>query len=153
MGWMLAIVGVGAAFAAAVVLLSWRRPELGIQDGRLRPCGERPNCVCSHAAAGDSAIAPLSLDGDAKTEFRRLKNIVSRMPGARLIEDGPDYLRFEFSTPIMHYVDDVEFLLDADSGIIHVRSASRVGYSDMGANRQRVEAIRERFEQPTGQGG
>ena len=82
-------------------------------------------------------------------EFARLQDLVSEMQGATLIEEGQGYLRFEFSTPVMRYVDDVEFLLDDAAGAIHVRSASRVGYSDMGANRERVETIRAKFVPPS----
>jgi hypothetical protein len=57
----------------------------------------------------------------------------------------PAYARYEFATPLLRDVDDVEFLLDAGERVIHVRSASRVGHADLGANRNRIERIREQF--------
>ena len=149
MGWVIGIVGAWCGFTLVMVLLSWRRPELGIADGKLKPCGERPNCVCSHATDGESAIQPLKIVEARAAEFSRLQDLFSYMQGATLIEEGQGYLRFEFSTPVMRYVDDVEFLLDDAAGAIHVRSASRVGYSDMGANRERVETIRAKFVPPS----
>ena len=61
---------------------------------------------------------------------------------ANIVDAGKNYLYAEFTSTIMGYVDDVEFLYDAASSVTHVRSASRLGYSDMGANRKRIEAIR-----------
>lgn len=67
------------------------------------------------------------------------------MPRTRIRRDEAAYLHAEFRSLIFRFVDDVEFLLDADAGVIHVRSASRLGYSDLGVNRRRVEAIRQAF--------
>lgn len=65
------------------------------------------------------------------------------MPRTRIVEESENYLRVEFTTAIMRYVDDVEFLIDDSAGVVHFRSASRVGYSDMGANRKRMTAFKE----------
>ena len=73
----------------------------------------------------------------------RLKAIVDAMPRTRVIDSRGDYLYAEFSTPLMGFVDDVEFYCDGK--VIHVRSASRLGYSDLGVNCKRIEAIREAF--------
>lgn len=129
----------------ALVLWSWRRPVLGPVNGRLRGCPPSPNCVCSQAADEAHRTAPLSFTGDPEAALSALKGIVVRQPGAVLIGESEHYLRFEVTTPLLRFVDDLEFLLDPEQGVIHVRSASRVGRSDLGANRRRVEAIRAQF--------
>jgi len=143
------ILAVAASLAvlwtAAQVLLSWRRPELGLRDGSLRTCGPRPNCVCSRANEAPHAISPLEFDGDARDAFQRLKQLVAARPGTELIAETDNYLRFECTTPLMRFVDDLEFALDEAQPVIQVRSASRVGYSDMGTNRKRVEEIRRQL--------
>ena len=75
--------------------------------------------------------------------MKRLKAVVLRLPRTRLISATPTYLHFECRSAIFRFVDDLEFLLDAERNVIHCRSASRLGYSDLSVNRQRVEQIRQ----------
>ena len=121
-----------------------KRPtNLGVQGGKLASCPSSPNCVSSQAS-DNHAIAPLRFSGDAEAALRKLKAVVEGMPRTRIIESKPGYLYAEFSTALMGFVDDVEFY--CDGAAIQVRSASRLGYSDLGVNRKRVDAIREAFE-------
>lgn len=150
--WIGRSVAILAALAGLLVLvgqmglLSGNRPaDLGVRDGRLKPAPTTPNCVSSQAEGGYHAIAPLAITGDAASEFARLQGIVESMPGARLVRADTDYFYAEFASRLLGFVDDVEFYLDRPAGVIHVRSASRLGHSDLGANRKRVEAIRARF--------
>lgn len=122
------------------------RPPVGLVDGQLRPCPPSPNCVCSKNADEGHAIAPLRYTESAAAAWDRLQQIVRALPRTRVTEVNAQYLRVEFTTAILRFVDDVEFLLDAPNKIIHVRSASRVGYSDLGTNRKRVESLRAAFE-------
>ena len=78
--------------------------------------------------------------------MKRLKEVVSAMPGAKLVVEQPFILKFEFTTPKMKFVDDVQFSLVPSSGIIEMRSASRLGISDFGVNRQRMDAVRAAYE-------
>ena len=71
-----------------------------------------------------------------------LRAIIAEMPRTLILEETGDYLRVQFTTQILRFKDDVEFHLVTAGGIVHIRSASRVGYSDFGANRKRVEMIR-----------
>ncbi|MEM7813147.1 MAG: DUF1499 domain-containing protein [Planctomycetota bacterium] len=139
-----------ALYGLAVMFNASAKPatEPGVTDGRLAPCPDKPNCVCSHADADDAvhAIDPLTLTGDPSDAIARLRDVIDAMPRTSVVEQSDTYLRVEFKTLLMRYVDDVECLLDADAGVIHIRSASRVGYSDLGANRKRVEAIRAAWE-------
>ena len=118
-----------------------KRPtNLGVREGRLAPCSKKPNCVSSQAADRQHSVPPLPGSADAGAAMQKVKAVVQAMPRATVIESRPDYLYVEFSTPMMGFVDDVEFYHDGK--VIHVRSASRLGYSDLGVNRKRVEAIR-----------
>lgn len=121
-----------------------KRPrDLGIHDGQLKGPSRKPNSVCSHASSGYAAIDPFPAGDDPAATWDRLKTIVDGQ--AEIIEANDHYLYAEYSTPLMGYVDDVEFLLDRNAGVIHLRSASRLGYSDMGANRKRIEKIRQQL--------
>ena len=122
------------------------RPGLGLRDGRLSPCGPTPNCVSSQAADPRHALAPLAFTGDPASAFERLEQVLARLPRTRIVARTGDYLHAECASRIFRFVDDLEFLLDGPSRIIHVRSASRVGYSDFGVNRRRVETIRRLFQ-------
>lgn len=126
-------------------LLAGKRPD-EVGTGTLAPCPARPNCVSSHATLSQHAIAPLRPGGDPAAAMARLETVVRAQPGARVVAAGPRYLHAEFVSPVLGFVDDVEFVPDPAAGVIHVRSASRLGYGDFGANRARVEAIRAAFD-------
>lgn len=128
-----------------LALPSWRRPVLGLVEGQLRRCPDSPNCVCSEGETGEHAVEPLRFKDSPEAAWSRLITVVEATANARIVVNEAGYLRVEFVTPLMRYVDDVEFRLTAEA--IHVRSASRVGRSDLGANRQRVEALRLAFTQ------
>ena len=120
-------------------------PTLGATAGRLLPCPDSPNCVCSQDPDADHQIAPLAFTGPGPAALARLKAVVLAQPRAKLTGERDGYLRAEFTSRIFRFVDDVEFLLDEPAKVIHVRSASRVGHSDLGVNRKRVEQLREAF--------
>jgi uncharacterized protein (DUF1499 family) len=125
---------------------SGTRPAgLGAQDGKLLPCPSTPNCVSSQATDEAHRIAPLACSGAAADAMARLRAVVKAMPRTAVVTDTGTYLHVEYTSLIFRFVDDVEFLADAAAGVIHVRSASRLGTSDLGVNRKRVEAIRARW--------
>lgn len=143
--------------AGQMGLLQGRAPgDLGVKDGRLAPPSRTDNSVSSqaglwpgHPQQEAAAIAPLALvddRGDGTATLQRLHDVVAAMPGARIVRFDGDYLRAEFTTPIMKFTDDAEFWLDRSAGVVHVRSASRLGQRDFGANRRRVEAIRAQLQ-------
>ena len=119
-------------------------PETGLVDGQLRPCPNSPNCVSSEEEKGRAYIKPLDYDSTAAEAWDRLKNAVQAI-GGRIEADQDHYLRATFRTAIYRFVDDLECRLDPDNNVIHLRSASRAGHSDLGVNRKRVERLRERF--------
>ncbi len=121
---------------------------LGANDGRLAPCKRSPNCVSSQADRSSDAghfIAPLAFRGSADAAWAALREIVRHTERARIVREQPGYLQAEFTSRVLGFVDDVEFLLEPPAHVIHVRSASRLGYRDFGVNRERVEAIRRQL--------
>jgi uncharacterized protein (DUF1499 family) len=120
----------------------------GLADGRLAACPGSPNCVSSQARDERHGIAPLSFSGDAKDALDRLCSIVSGMKGGRVVERRDNYVHATFTSSVFRFVDDLEFLADGANHVIDVRSASRMGYSDFGVNRRRVEQIRKLFTAP-----
>lgn len=104
---------------------------------RLAPCPSSPNCVSSRAPASDRvhAIAPFT-----NTTLAAVKAAALALPRAKLVEETDGYVHIVVTTRLLRFRDDLE--LEADSDVVHVRSASRVGYGDLGVNRARVEAIR-----------
>ena len=129
-------------------MFNWRRPaNLGVKDGHLAPCKRSPNCVSSQADPTDREhyIAAIAFRG-AAAELRRA---VESMARATVIKAERDYLYAEYRSKLMRYVDDLELYYDEKQGLVHVRSASRLGRRDFGVNRARVEAIRRRLEEST----
>lgn len=117
--------------------------NIGVNNGRLTACPATPNCVNSQVSANDNQkIAPIQLSENTPEPIAKLKQVVELMPRVKIIKETPNYLYVEFTSKLMGFVDDVEFYLDRDSKTIQVRSASRLGESDLGVNRQRIEEIR-----------
>lgn len=122
----------------------------GLTDsGTLQPCPDSPNCVSSLAPETDEehSVEALPLLGEPDTAIERMASLVDQMPRTTILKQRDDYLAAEFRTLVFRFGDDVEFLLDEENGLIHVRSASRTGYSDLGVNRRRVEDIRAAWEE------
>jgi len=137
----------GAAALGAVAACAAERPPLTPAPGALlAPCPSSPNCVSSLATDAAQRVAPLAYRGDAAAAMRRLRAVIAAMPRARVVSAGDTALRAEFTSRIFRFVDDVDCVADPAAGVSQIRSASRVGYSDLGVNRERVEAIRSAFE-------
>jgi uncharacterized protein (DUF1499 family) len=130
-----------ATDGSIAAMFSWQRPaNLGVKDGRLAPCKRTPNCVSSQADPADREhyIAPIAFRGS----MQDLRRAVESMERATVISAERNYLYAEFRTKLMRYVDDVELYYDEKQGMVHVRSASRLGRRDFGVNRNRIEALR-----------
>ena len=140
--------------AGRLGLLAGKAPaDLGLREGRLKAPSNRPNSVSSqavlwpgHPQRAYASIAPLAVTGDGLAAMAKLRDVVETTPGARMVQIDTRYLRAEFTTPLVRFTDDVEFWFDAAAGVVQVRSASRLGYSDRGANRARIEAVRARLD-------
>lgn len=120
--------------------------------GQFVACPDSPNCVSTQTPGDDKehAIAPLSYTGSAIAAKERLITVMNEMPRTTVITDeaveGGHYLHVEFRSFLFRFVDDVEFFINETTNSIDFRSASRVGYSDLGVNRKRMEEIRTKFQ-------
>jgi uncharacterized protein (DUF1499 family) len=119
----------------------------GVRNGRLAACPASPNCVSTQSEDQEHWIAPLNAGFVEPDPLQLLEEIVRGMDRATVVERSNDYLRVEFRSLLFRFCDDVEFFHESSSGRIHFRSASRVGYSDLGVNRRRMEEIRGKFQQ------
>lgn len=130
-------------------MFTWRRPaHLGVRDGQLARCRRTPNCVCSQADPSDRLhyIAPIAYGGRSDHAVRAARQAIETMPGASIVRHEENYLHAEFRTRFLRFIDDLELVHDEGAGLLHVRSASRLGRRDFGVNRKRVEALRRLIE-------
>jgi uncharacterized protein (DUF1499 family) len=162
MKWILIVVvllAVLVVVAGRLGLLRGTPPaRLGAVDGKLKPPSKAPNSVSSqadlwpdHPQREYARIAPLPAGtgaGAADASWGRLRRIIESEPGASVIRAEGDYLYAQFTTRWLGFTDDAEFWLDRAAGVIHVRSASRLGRQDFGVNRARVETLRARLASP-----
>jgi uncharacterized protein (DUF1499 family) len=108
----------------------------------LLPCPDKPNCVSSFAEDAEHRIRAIRIADAPTAAWEGLISILRADTGAEVVIARDDYLYAVYTSRLMRYRDDVEFILFADDGQIGLRSASRVGHSDMGVNRDRIETIR-----------
>lgn len=111
----------------------------------LLPCPKSPNCVSSLSEDESHYVKPLAYEVTVEKAKQKLIGVISSMKRSEIVTAEDNYLHATFFSFLFRFVDDVEFYFDDDRKIIHVRSASRTGYSDLGVNRKRVEEIRKRF--------
>lgn len=129
-----------------VGVFSGKRPEnLGVTAGKLVACPETPNCVSTQAEDEIHSISPLVINGTVQQAQEKLLSVLQSLPRMTIVVNEPGYLHIEFKTGIMRYTDDVEFWFDQATGVIHFRSASRLGSGDLGLNRRRMEQIRSQY--------
>jgi uncharacterized protein (DUF1499 family) len=135
-------------FSGGTALFSFagtRPTNLGVKQGQLLACPNTPNCVNSQSSNADQKVEPLTFSSSPAQALANLKSVIQTMPRTRLVTEESNYLYAEFTTALMGFVDDVEFYIDEAARVVHVRSASRLGQSDLGVNRKRVEEIRAKF--------
>lgn len=128
-------------------IFTGNRPNnLGVTDGKLAPCPNTPNCVSSQSTDATHKVEPLSYTSTPDVALAQLKQVIRSLPKTSIITETDSYIYAEFTSAIMGFVDDVEFYLEPEARVFHVRSASRLGKSDLGVNRKRVETIRSQFQ-------
>jgi len=134
--------------AFSMGIYSHKAPEPGLINGKLSPCPNKPNCVCSEGdtANAQNNIQPLSIAGmEDHIAWASLINAV-KASGGSIQQHSDTYLHATFTSTLFRFVDDFEARLDSSRQIIHIRSASRVGHSDFGVNRKRAERIRLEYD-------
>ena len=119
---------------------------IGLSDGQLSSCPKSPNCVVSQNGDEEHSIAAIPYKSDLSTAKETLLKVLSVVPRTEVVEETNKYIHAESTSRIFKFVDDVEFYFPEDKSVIEVRSASRVGESDLGVNRRRIEQIRLAME-------
>jgi len=119
-------------------------PQAAPVDGHLRPCPDTPNCLNSEAESGRATIEPLAYKSSSDRAWQNLKRVIGET-GGKIVAEESGYLRAVYTSQLLRFKDDVEFRLEPAVSVIQLRSASRIGYWDLGANRRRVERIRKLF--------
>lgn len=141
---IVAMISMAAIFTAC----SGNVPDtIGVRDGRLAECSTKPNCVSSMTKDKPHFVEPFVYSGDLNKAKTAITEIIKSHDRTDIISDTDNYIHAVFKSKLFRFADDVEFLIDDKNKIIHVRSASRVGYSDMGVNRKRIENLRVLFQQ------
>lgn len=123
--------------------------DLGVRDGKLKECPPSPNCVVSQTEDNSHYIAPLEYRGDRTSAYENFLKVLSVVPDTVIVAKTDNYIRTESRSKIMGFVDDAEFYFPEGQNIIQWRSASRLGESDLGVNRRRLEQIRLAFNDLT----
>ena len=125
--------------------------NIGVTAGKLAACPDSPNCVSTQATDSQQKMSPIALvasDDNNQDAIGKIKAVIAEhFSRAKLVSEKENYLRYEFASLIFRFVDDVEFLVDTDTQEIDFRSASRVGHSDMGKNRKRMQKISDLLKQ------
>jgi len=134
-------------FLTPHLILAGVPDNLGLNNQLLSPCPGTPNCVSSQENNSQHGIQPITFEGSLELAKEKLYRVINSMRGTRIITQDVVYWHVEFTTQLLRFIDDVEFFFDGSQSLIHVRSASRQGYWDLGVNRRRVETIRSRFEE------
>lgn len=131
-----------AAIPGLSRLFAGTQPDLGLQGGQLSPCPDSANCVASQNADADHAIAPLTYQTERDMARAVVLKVLSVVPRTQVVEQTDDYIHFESSSRLLGFIDDGEFYFPEDEAVIQIRSAARLGESDLNVNRRRIEQIR-----------
>ena len=70
-----------------------------------------------------------------------IEDYVNKQTRWKIRDKNDIYLRVEVISFLFRFRDDVEFLIKDDIKQLEYRSASRVGTSDLGKNRERLNAF------------
>lgn len=140
------IIAILISFSSSLIFPASALAEIGLDNGNLSPCPTSPNCVVSQNSDEEHAIAPISYQGDRTTAKETLLKVLSVVPRTQVIANTDNYIHTESTSRLFKFVDDAEFYFPEGDNLIQVRSASRVGESDLGVNRRRIEQIRLAME-------
>ena len=113
----------------------------------LEPCPNSPNCVSSQSRDPSHQIPPVRFSIASEKAWNTWKELIQAQRNLVTFDADRFHLKATFATPIFRFKDQVTCLLDQESRIIHVRSASNLGYWDLGVNRRRIEHLRSAFDQ------
>lgn len=144
---LLLIIAAGMCAAAMFMVLKNMKtpPGLGFANGRLAPLPATPNAVSSQAENADRRVEPLPFKEDLDATKAAVREALKAYGGIEIVREEEHYIHAVAATRLMRYRDDLEFYFDEAAGVVHFRSASRVGYSDRGVNRKRHIRLAELY--------
>ena len=119
--------------------------QLNEQNKMISPCPKSPNCVSSLEKGIRNSVEPIKFSGSLRDSRERILKLLSETKRTRVVSSTENHIQAEFTSFLFRFIDDVEFFFDERAKVIHLKSASRVGYYDFGVNRRRIEKIRDRF--------
>ena len=129
----------------SIFIVSCGNSSIGVHNSKLRTCPTSPNCVSTAATEAKQKIAPFKIKKSVPEFWQELQQQISALPKAQIITADSDYLHAECRSKLFSFIDDLEFLIEPDRQTVSIRSAARLGYSDMGVNRKRVETLRKKL--------
>ena len=135
-------IGIIVTLSSTLIFSASALAAIGLDNGHLSACPSSPNCVVSQGGDEEHTIEPIAYEGDLATAKETLLKVLSVVPRTEVIENTDNYIHTESTSRIFKFVDDAEFYFPENENVIQVRSASRVGESDLGVNRRRIEQIR-----------
>ncbi|MBZ9687198.1 DUF1499 domain-containing protein [Clostridium estertheticum] len=140
------VIGVMGAIVIYMVVKNNLTPNnLGVTNGKLAQMPNKPNAVSSQTEEKDKKVEPLEFKGNLNDSKQQMIKVIENYGNAKIVKNDTNYIYVVFTTGIMKYHDDVEFYFDESKKLIQIRSASRIGYSDMGLNRERYNKLRELY--------
>ena len=147
----LIVIALLIALRIAISFFSVNKVATGLtktDEGQLQlaGCHGLRNCTASTAKTQRNSIAPIAFDGSADEVIGKIATILNSQSGAQVQTQDAQSLWATFKTPLLGYIDDLEILVDAQNSVAHIRSASRIGQSDLGANRKRIESLRQTLQ-------
>lgn len=138
------VLGVMGAIVIYMLVKNNSMPEnLGINNGRLAKLSKKPNAVSSQTDEKDKSVEALKFKGNLENSKNVIYKAIENYGNAKTVRNEKNYLYVIFTTGKMKYHDDVEFYFDESEKLIHFRSSSRIGYSDLGLNRERYNKLKE----------
>jgi len=144
------VLGILAAMLIVVLVMvskNMRTPELGVENGLFKPLSSKPNGVSTQAKDESKFVEPFPFSGNLEETKKLLKEVCQSYGDVKVIKEETDYMHIVFTTGTMKYNDDVEFYFDEKNQLVHYRSESRIGYSDMGLNRERYDVLSLSYNQ------
>lgn len=120
---------------------------VGLVSGEFKALKDSPNGVSSQSTIEEKQVPPFQMATSVTEAKKNIKDLILSYNNTKLIEESDHYLHFIFTTKGFHFKDDVEFYFDSEKNIIDFKSQSRIGYSDMGMNRERYEMIKKDFNE------
>jgi len=129
-------------FYIIFMTLSTAKQANSESEKKLPPCRDSPNCVSSQSVDAKHFIEPFKISGSPEDAWKALKEALNNQSRMVITHETADTLHAEATSLVFQFVDDINVVLDRDTNLIHIRSASRTGHSDFGVNRKRIEALR-----------